>query len=1007
MTGESINGSYRLAKGGCINRAEIVEFTFNGRKYTGYAGDTLASALLANGITLIARSWKYHRARGLVGHGVEEPNGIVQLGEGNLTVPNARVTEISLYDGLVACSVNCWPGPSFDVMSISGLFSRVLPAGFYYKTFMWPKTAWMQYEHMIRKASGLGKSPVKEDPESYEKTFAHCDVLVAGAGPAGLSAALAAAKSGARVIIADENAMAGGALRASSADIDGRRAADWVTAIVRDLRSMANVRFLCRATVYGYLDHNSLLIAEKLTDHLRVADRHGPREKIWKVRCQQVVLATGAQERAPVFCNNDRPGVMLASSISHWIKHFAIRPGKKAVLFANNDSAYQTVLDMLDAGIEVVAVADSRQRSHGELPALARARGVRCYQGYAVVNTVGRNRVSAACISKLSPDGSGLVDGSFALDCDLLAVSSGWSPVVHLSAQSGAKAVWNDELVCFSPGKPVQQERSAGACNSVFELADCLADGHKQGLDAAQKAGFEVANVEPSTSKRWKSSAMQALWLVPSAVKPGRGPKQFVDLQNDVCAADIILAVREGFHSVEHVKRYTAMGFGTDQGKLGNINGMAILAQALGQSIADTGTTTFRPNYTPVTFGAIAGADVGAELFEPVRKTAIHAWHEENAAEFEDVGQWKRPWYYPQEGEDIHQAVNRECLAVRDSVGILDASTLGKIEIKGPDSGEFLNRIYTNAWKKLKIDHARYGFMLGEDGMVMDDGVTIRLADDHYYMHTTTGGAAPVFSWMELWLQTEWPDLNVYLTSVTDHWATAAVVGPNSRKVVSQICEGIDFSAQAFPFMTSRAGRIAGVEGRVNRISFSGELAYEVNVPANYGRHAWEALMSAGEAYNITPYGTETMHVLRAEKGYVIVGQDTDGSVTPIDLGMAWVVSKAKDFIGKRSLSREDTKRCDRKQLVGLLTDDGSVVLPEGAQIVEDASIALPMPMLGHVTSSYFSACLGKSIALALLKDGFSRKGQTVYAPLSDGRNIKATICDPVFIDPEGARQNV
>lgn len=1007
MTSELTNDEYRLPKGGCIDRAEVVEFTFNGRKYTGYSGDTLASGLLANGVTLIARSWKYHRPRGLVGHGVEEPNGIVQLGKGNLTVPNARATEISLYDGLVASSVNCWPGPGFDVMSVSGFFSRVLPAGFYYKTFMWPKTAWMQYEHVIRKASGLGQSPLKEDPEIYEKTFAHCDVLVAGAGPAGLSAAIAAAKSGARVLIADENPLAGGALRSSDAAIDGVPAKDWVRAVVLELKTMPNVRFLFRATVYGYLDHNTLLIAERLTDHLKVVDRQGPREKVWKVRAKQVVLATGAQERAAVFCNNDRPGIMLASSVSHWIKHFAVKPGKKALLQTNNDAAYQVVLDMLDAGIEVVAVADSRPKTSGDLPAQVRAQGVRCYQGYTVVNTVGKKRITAASINKLSRDGKALVDGSFALACDLLAVSSGWSPIVHLSAQSGAKAIWNDELACFGPGVSVQEERSAGACNALFELADCLADGHKQGLIAAKEAGFASSESIAATSKRISISAMLPMWLVPSAVKPGRGPKQFVDFQNDVSAADIILAVREGFHSVEHVKRYTAMGFGTDQGKLGNINGMAILAQTIGKPISETGTTTFRPNYTPVTFGAIAGADIGPEFFEPVRKTAIHGWHEENGAEFEDVGQWKRPWYYPQEDEDIHQAVNRECLAVRDSVGILDASTLGKIEIKGPDSGEFLNRIYTNAWKKLKINHARYGFMLGEDGMVMDDGVTIRLADDHYYMHTTTGGAAPVFAWMELWLQTEWPDLKVYLTSVTDHWATAAVVGPNSRKVVSQICQGIDFSRDAFPFMASRAGLVAGVEGRINRISFSGELAYEVNVPANYGRHAWEALMSAGEAYSITPYGTETMHVLRAEKGYVIVGQDTDGSVTPFDLGMGWAVSKAKDFIGKRSLSREDTKRTDRKQLVGLLTDDLSVVLPEGAQLVEDPSVALPIPMLGHVTSSYFSACLGKSIALALVKDGFSRKGQTVYAPLADGRDVQATICDPVFIDPEGARQNV
>ena len=504
------------------------------------------------------------------------------------------------------------------------------------------------------------------------------------------------------------------------------------------------------------------------------------------------------------------------------------------------------------------------------------------------------------------------------------------------------------------------------------------------------------------------SDPIMPLWLVPSDKEKGREPKAFIDLQNDVGSADIELAAREGFHSVEHVKRYTAMGFGTDQGKTGNINGMGILAKTLNQTIAETGTTTYRPNYTPVTFGSMAGQNLGSRLFDPARKTAMHGWHEENGAEFEDVGQWKRPWYYPKAGETIHDAVNRECLATRNSVGILDASTLGKIEIKGKDSAQFLEMMYTNNWMKLPVGMARYGFMLGEDGMVMDDGVTIRLAEDHFYMHTTSGGAAGVLSSMERWLQTEWPEMEVFLTSVTDHWATAAVVGPNSRKVVSAICEGIDFSAEAFPFMASRVGKIGELECRVNRISFSGELAYEVNLPANYGRFMWEKLMEAGAKYDITPYGTETMHVLRAEKGYVIVGQDTDGSITVDDLGMSWAVSKTKvDFLGKRSLTRPDTARTDRKQLVGLLTEEPDSVLPEGAQLVNDPGAATPVPMVGHVSSSYYSACCGHSIAMALVKDGRRRMGETVYAPLADGRVLKATITQPLFYDKEGAKSNV
>ncbi|MDH5355942.1 MAG: sarcosine oxidase subunit alpha, partial [Gammaproteobacteria bacterium] len=592
------------------------------------------------------------------------------------------------------------------------------------------------------------------------------------------------------------------------------------------------------------------------------------------------------------------------------------------------------------------------------------------------------------------------------LSCDLLAVSGGWSPLVHLSSQSGAKAIWNDEQAMFLPGTPTQAQVSVGAANGTLDLKSALQQATIAGNNAAKACGFEADMAVPAADAV-NSEAILPLWRVPSSHPRGRGPKAFIDMQNDVGVADIELAAREGFHSVEHVKRYTAMGFGTDQGKLGNINGMAILAETLGQSIAETGTTTYRPNYTPVTFGAIAGQNLGDRLFDPVRKTAMHAWHEENGAEFENVGQWKRPWYYPQQGESLHDAVNRECLAVRNSVGILDASTLGKIEVTGRDAAEFLEMIYTNNWKKLEVGQGRYGFMLGEDGMVMDDGVTLRLAEDRFFMHTTTGGAAGVLAWMERWLQTEWPNMEVYLTSVTDHWATAAVVGPNSRKVVSAVCQGIDFSAARFPFMATREGSIGDLECRVNRISFSGELAYEVNVPANYGRYMWEQLMQAGAGFNITPYGTETMHVLRAEKGYVIVGQDTDGSVTVEDLGLGWALSKTKsDFIGKRSLSRPDTLRKDRKQLVGLVTEDAMTVIPEGAQLVDDPRAPMPVPMVGHVSSSYYSACCGHSIAMALVKGGHHRMGETVYAPLANGRVIEATITSPVFYDKEGVKSN-
>ena len=998
---------FRTRQGGRVDRAREIQFTFNGKSYTGLAGDTLCSALLANGVHLIGRSWKYHRPRGVMSAGSEEPNAIFQVEKGDRTIPNARGTQVELYDNLDASSVNCWPSVEFDFLSINSRFSRLMPAGFYYKTFMWPKSMWMKYEHFIRKASGLGESPREYDPDRYEHGHAHCDVLIVGGGVAGLSAALAAGRAGARVIIADEQSEFGGLTLASRAQIDGLDASQWIENAVTELQGMAEVTLLPRSTVFGYHDYNFLTINQRLSDHLPLAERPASREKLWQVRARQVVLATGAAERPLIFANNDRPGVMLASAVSTYANRYAVKPGSRAVIFTNNDSAYQTALDLKAADVEVVAVVDARTGSASEMADTVRSAGIDVINGSVVVDTAGRKRLRSVQVMRLSADGSSVSGNARSLGCDLLALAGGWSPVVHLNAQSGARPVWDEAAAMFRPGEPTQAQVSAGAANGTLDLAGCLREGAAAGNDAASACGFESA-MAAAAADQVESEAILPLWRLPSPYARGRGPKAFIDMQNDVGAADIALAVREGFQSVEHVKRYTAMGFGTDQGKLGNINGMAILAETMGQSIAATGTTTYRPNYTPISFGAFAGQNLGERLFDPVRKTAMHGWHEENGAMFEDVGQWKRPWYYPRDAEDLHQAVNRECLAVRESVGILDASTLGKIEIRGRDSARFLEMIYTNNWIKLEVGKGRYGFMLGEDGMVMDDGVTIRLADDHFFMHTTTGGAAGVLAWMERWLQTEWPEMEVFLTSVTDHWATAAVVGPKSRDVVAAVCAGIDFSANAFPFMASRAGSVGDIECRVNRISFSGELAYEVNIPANHGRFMWEQLMQAGKPFKITPYGTETMHVLRAEKGYVIVGQDTDGSVTVEDLGLGWALSKTKaDFIGKRSLSRPDTVRKDRKQLVGLLTEDPETVIPEGAQLVNDPGAPMPVPMVGHVSSSYFSACCGHSIALALVKGGRDRMGEKVYAPLANGRVIEATITEPVFYDKEGARANV
>ena len=999
----SAKNSARLGSGGRVKRQQVLRFTFNGKSYEGLHGDTLASALLANGVKLVARSWKYHRPRGILSAGVEEPNGLVQLFEGARTVPNARMTEVALVDGLSARSIHAKPSIEFDLGAVNGWFARLIPAGFYYKTFMASQKAWHFFEHHIRKASGLGASPTEADPDRYDKRFAFCDVLVAGGGIAGLSAALAAGSAGARVILADEQAEMGGWLLSADTLVDGKPAAQWVEDALLRLQGMPEVMLLPRTTVFGYQDHNLLTLAERRTDHL-AAQGGTARERLWKVRAKQVVIATGALERPLVFSNNDLPGVMLASAVSTYIRRYAVLPGKKAVVFTNNDSAYDTALALKGAGAEVLVV-DARAKPDGDLSARAIQLGVTVLAGHVVVEALGGKGVSGVKIHKLDERGQ-LGAAAAAQGCDLLAVSGGFSPVIHLQCQSMAKAVWDAEHDCFLPGQPVQAERSAGACRSLMDLAACARDGVQAGQQAVQAAGFQTTKMATPVLAAVRQGAQRTLWEVPHPKPSSRAPKKFVDFQNDVGASDIHLAVREGFESIEHVKRYTAMGFGTDQGKTGNINGMGIAATILGRSIPQVGTTTFRPNYTPVTFGLIAGGELG-ELFDPIRTTAVHGWHVQQGALFEDVGQWKRPWYYPKTGEDLHAAVAREVLAVRHAVGTLDASTLGKIDIQGPDAAVLLNWLYSNAWAKLEVGKCRYGLMLDENGMVFDDGVTVRLGENHFLMHTTTGGAARVLAWMERWLQTEWPDLKVYLTTVTDHWATTVVAGPKSRELLRKICTDVDFDDAAFPFMSYREGTVAGVPARIMRISFSGERSYEVNVAAAQGLPVWQAIHAAGAPLGITPYGTETMHVLRAEKGYIIVGQDTDGSITPFDLGMGGLVTKTKDCLGKRALTRSDTVRPDRKHLVGLLTEDPKVVLPEGAQITASADISVkPVPMLGHVTSSYMSPTLGHSIAMAMLKGGQNRHGESVYLPLSDGRTVKATICSPVFYDPKSERQN-
>ena len=987
----------RLTGGGRIDRGRPLNFSFNGRAMQGYAGDTLAAALLAGGVSTVARSFKYGRPRGIVGHGAEEPNAIVHLEDGGRSIPNLRATEVELYEGLAARSTR--PGPQ----RLAGAFGGLLPAGFHYKIFMQPPGLWMAWERLLRRAAGLGEAPDEGSPGTYDKFNRHCDVLVIGAGPAGLAAALEAARAGARTLVADEQREPGGSL------LDGGGATDWMEDAIAELRSRPNATLLPRATVIGCYDHNFFAILERRTDHLSPARAAGPRQRLHRVRARRAVLASGAIERPVAFANNDRPGVMLASSVAAYLNRYAVAPGGRLVLFTANDNAYATALDWQRAGREVAAIVDARRGPGGAQARAAIDAGIEVIGGHAVIEALGRARVRGAAIAPVNAACDALTGASRRLDCDLIACSGGWSPALHLSAQTGARPRWSEAAAAFLPGDSGPRMLCAGAVAGARSLRRCLADGARAGALAASRAGFGDgrATLAIPDGGDPPESPPFGLYLAPHGRPVHRAPKQFVDLQMDVTAADIRLAAREGYASVEHAKRYTAMGFGTDQGKLGNVNGIAILAGALGREIAATGTTMFRPAYTPMTFGAAAGRNAGG-MFDPERRTPMHGWHQARGAVWEDVGRWKRPRYYPQPGETMRQAVGRECLAARRGVAMLDASTLGKIDIQGSDAAEFLDRIYATGFRGLAVGKCRYGLMLREDGMIFDDGVTARIAGHRYLMHTTTGNAEAVFAWLELWKQTEWPELDVHFTSVTDHWATVAVVGPQSRKALRRAGADMDLDREAFRFMDMREGHIAEIPARVFRVSFSGELSFEVNVPAHHGRRLWDALIEAGAEFGITPYGTEAMHVLRAEKGFIIVGQDTDGSMTPGDMGMGRAVGRGKrfGFVGDRSLALADLKREGRLQLVGLATADPGTVLPEGAQLLGEPQCRPPAPMQGYVTSSYHSACLSRSIALAMVKRGRQRAGQTLYAALANGRLVPATIVSPVFYDPEGARRN-
>lgn len=985
---------FRLSSGGLIDRSKPRSFTFNGRTLSGYAGDTLASALIANGLHFVGRSFKYHRKRGIFGAGAEEPNALVQLETGARTEPNMRATQIELYEGLQAASQNCWPSLRFDVNAVTDLCSRLLPAGFYYKTFKWPPSWWPGYERVIRHAAGMGVAPREADPDVYAHCHAHCDVLVAGGGPAGLSAALAAARAGARVALATEDFEWGGALLGDTAEIDGRPARAWVLDTCAELVAHLDVTLIPRGNVFGYFDHNLLSIAQAVEPRAPQA----PRQRLWKVRAKQVVLATGAIERTIVFADNDLPGIMLASAARTYVNRYAARPGSRAVVFANNDAGYSAALDLQRAGIVVAAVVDARREAAGELAARAREAGIEVLAGHAVVRALGNSRVQGVQVGMVE---AGVVANvSRALDCDLLCVSGGWTPAVHLFSQSKGRLRYEPQIAAFVPGASVQAERSAGAARGAFGLADCLAQGCEAGAAAAAAAGCRRISVSVPRAVPVPDAPLLPLWDVQSDAT--RRSKRFVDLQNDVTAADVALAVREGYRSVEHLKRYTTLGMGTDQGRTSNLNGLAILAALIEAQIPEVGTTTFRPPYAPVTFGTMAGAEIGVH-FDPVRESALHVWHADAGARFVNAGLWRRPMIYPRVGESDLEATNREVLAVRNSVGVVDVSTLGKIDVQGRDAVEFLERVYVNRWRNLAVGKARYGLMLREDGMICDDGTTTRLSEAHFVMTTTTSNAGRVMSQLEYWLQVHWPALDVRLTSVTEQWSAVALAGPDSRRVLEALTSA-DVTNEALPYMGSCDAVVAGIPARVFRISFSGELAYEINVPADHGLALWSALLDAGRKHSISPYGTEAMSVLRIEKGH-ISGMEMDGRTTPQDVGLGAMVAADKDCIGKRSLARRALGAPDRRQLVGLVSRDGVSLIPKGAQLVIDPGRPAPNLIIGHVTSTCYSPTLRVPIALALLARGRERHGESLFAasPLT-GTVVEVDVRSPVFYDPQGAR---